>query len=335
METLNKNQEIELTELDVKLSDVAHIGHASINVTNLEKSTWFFTEVLGLHVSAEEEGKVYLRAWQDWDHHTLILNEAEESGLDHFGWRVNSEKALYAYEKFLQDAGTEYRWIRGGDELAQGDSIKFNSPAGIPVELYWEMKKYTNEATASKMPSHPMKYSGVGAAPRRFDHVNVMVDDVAHEQEWWTNFLGINHRYYVQNDEDVRLGSWLSKTNIAHEIAFMRNSNQSGAHLHHVAYYLDSPDELLRALNIMAENDIKIEWGPGKHGTSGAQFLYAFEPSGNRIELWTGGMLIFAPDWEPIKWKSGTGQFGLDMWGSTPPESYLTYGTKINKHNLK
>lgn len=324
-----KQKEIELTELDLKLSNVAHIGHASINVTNLEKSLWFFTEVLGLHVSAEESGRVFLRAWQDWDHHTLVLNEAEESGLDHFGWRVNSEKALYAFEKTLKEAGIDYKWIAGGHELAQGDAIKFYSPAGIPIELYWEMEAYSNPLTASKLPSHPMKYSGRGAAPRRFDHVNVMVNDVKKEQEWWTNLLGIHHRYYIQNNEDVRLGSWLSKTNIAHEIALMRNSNQTGTLLHHVAYYLDTPDELFRALNIMAENDIKIEWGPGKHGTSGAQFLYAFEPSGNRIELWTGGMLIFAPDWQAIEWKSGTGQLGLDMWGSTPPDSYLTYGTKI------
>src|SRR4051794_39808162 len=96
-----KQKEIELTELDLKLSNVAHIGHASINVTNLEKSTWFFTEVLGLHVSAEEKDKVYLRAWQDWDHHTLVLQRSETSGLDHFGWRVNSEKSLYAFEKSL------------------------------------------------------------------------------------------------------------------------------------------------------------------------------------------------------------------------------------------
>lgn len=329
MSNINRNEE-ELTELDLKLSNIAHIGHASLNVTDLEKSTWFFTEVLGLHISTEEKGRVYLRAWQDWDHHTLILNQAEESSLEHFGWRVNSKKALFAFEKQLQESAVNYEWVDKGSEFGQGEAIKFDSPAGIPIELYWDMEQYSNPATASKLPSHPMKYSGQGAAPRRFDHVNVMVDDVAHEQEWWTNFLGINHRYYIQNGEDVRLGSWLSKTNIAHEIAFMRNSNQTGAHLHHVAYYLDTPDELFRALNIMAENDIKIEWGPGKHGTSGAQFLYAFEPSGHRVELWTGGMLIFSPDWQPIEWQSGTGQFGLDMWGSTPPESYLTYGTKIN-----
>lgn len=324
-----KEKQVILTEMDLKLADVAHIGHASINVTDLEKSLWFFTEVIGLHVSAEEDNKVYLRAWQDWDHHTLVLNEAKTSGLDHFGWRVNSEKALFAFEKALQDSNTDYEWVEGGRELGQGDALKFYSPSGIPIELYWEMEKYSNPLTASKMPSHPMKYTGKGAAPRRFDHVNCMVNDVKKEQEWWTNFLGIHHRYYILNNEDVRLGSWLSKTNISHELALMRNSNQNGALLHHIAYYLDTPDELIRALNIMAENDIKIEWGPGKHGTSGAQFLYAFEPSGNRVELWTGGMLIFSPDWEPIEWKSETGQYGLDMWGSTPPETYLTYGTEI------
>lgn len=327
----NSKKEVELTELDLKMSNIAHIGHASIYVTDMEKSIWFFTEVLGLYVTEVQGGKAYLRAWQDWDHHTLVLVQSDRPGLDHFGWRVDSEKSLFAFEKTLKDSGVDYKWVDGGNEVGQGDAIKFFSPSGIPVELYWEMEMYSDPETASKLPSHPMKYTGKGAAPRRFDHVNVMVNDVAKEQEWWTNLLGIHHRYYIQNDEDVRLGSWLSKTNIAHEIALMRNSNQTGSLLHHVAYFLDSPDELLRALNIMAENDIKIEWGPGKHGTSGAQFLYAFEPSGNRIELWTGGMLIFAPDWKPIEWQTGTGQLGLDMWGSTPPESYLTYGTEIIK----
>ena len=122
---------------------------------------------------------------------------------------------------------------------------------------------WNNPATASKLPSHPIKYTGKGVSPRRFDHVNVMVNDVAKEQEWWTNLLGIHHRYYVQNEEDVRLGSWLSRTNIAHELAMMRNGKQDGALFHHLAYYLDSPDELIRAANLMAENDIQIEWGPG------------------------------------------------------------------------
>lgn len=199
--------------------------------------------------------------------------------------------------------------------------------------MYWEKELFVTEdpKIQSQLPSHPSKYRSYGVSPRRFDHVNIMVDDVKKEQEWWTELLGIHHRYYIENAADVRLGSWLSRTNIAHEVAFMRNANQDGAKFHHLAYYLDSPDELIRAANIMAENGLKIEWGPGKHGTSGAQFIYVFEPSGHRVEIWTGGMLIFSPDWEPIQWTSEVGELGLEMWGSKPPETYFTYGTKLGK----
>lgn len=310
---------------------VAHLGHVEIGVTDLEKSLWFFTEVMGLSVSADEGDRVYLRAWQDFDHHTLILKRSDTSGVKHIGWRVNSSESLRAFEKQFKDMGIEYKWVEAGLKKAQGDTIQFRSPAGLPVELYWEKELFVNTdpKTASKLPSHPSRYTGKGVSPRRFDHVNIMVNDVAKEQKWWTDLLGIHHRYYIQNEDDVRLGSWLSRTNIAHEIALMRNGNQNGALFHHLAYYLDSPDELIRAANLMAENDIKIEWGPGKHGTSGAQFIYVIEPSGNRVEIWTGGFLIFAPDWQPIEWSPEAGPLGLDMWGSTPPESYFTYGTKV------
>jgi catechol 2,3-dioxygenase len=320
-----------LKELEQYTRSIAHLGHVEIGVTNLEKSLWFFTEVMGLYVSDQEDDRVYLRAWQDFDHHTLILKQSETSGVKQVGWRVSSEKALEAFEKQFKDMGIDHKLIKAGEKKAQGDSIQFKSPAGLPVELYWEKELYvnTNPAIASKLPSHPSKYTGKGVAPRRFDHVNFMVDDVEKEQQWWSDLLGIHHRYYVQNQDDVRIGSWLSRTNIAHEIALMRNANQDGALFHHLAYYLDSPDELIRAANLMAENDIKIEWGPGKHGTSGAQFIYVIEPSGNRVEIWTGGFLIFAPDWEPIEWSPEVGLLGLDLWGSIAPESYFKYGTKL------
>ena len=40
---------------------VAHLGHAEIRVTDLERSRWFFTEVMGLYVT-EESGVSGARA---------------------------------------------------------------------------------------------------------------------------------------------------------------------------------------------------------------------------------------------------------------------------------
>ncbi|MFB4213964.1 VOC family protein [Shouchella sp. JSM 1781072] len=328
---INKDEAQE--RLEAYLRTVAHLGHVDITVNKMEQSLWFFTEVMGLVVTEQEGNRAFLRAWQDYDHHTLVLEEGHESKVNRIGWRVSAKESLYLFERVLKEMNMEFQWVDKGSKKAIGEAVHFHSPAGVPIELYWEKELFVtnNPELTSKLPSHPSKYRSYGVSPRRFDHVNIMVNDVKKEQEWWTKFLGVHHRYYIENSEQTRLGSWLSRTNIAHEIAFMRNANQDGGKFHHLAYYLDSPDELIRAANLMAENGLKIEWGPGKHGTSGAQFIYVFEPSGHRVEIWTGGMLIFSPDWEPIQWTSDVGELGLEMWGSKPPESYFTYGVQLGK----
>lgn len=311
---------------------LAHIGHVELLVNDLAGSRRFFTEVLGLFVSEETDNRVYLRAWQDWDHHTLVLTRAEESALGHVGWRVRDRASLEAAVRRLDELGVEATWIEAGEESGHGDSVRFATPrSGLPFELYCEVDRYreADEALQSRLPSHPQKYLGVGVAPRRFDHVNFLVDDVAAEQAWASDELGIRHNYFVTAAGDLRLGSWMSNTNVSHEMALMRNKDQSGTRLHHLAYYLDSPDQLLRAATLLAEHGVEIEWGPGSHGTSGAIFLYCFEPSGHRVEVWSGGFLLFDPDWEAIRWDPDTSPLGLEMWGSSMPDSYLTYGTPL------
>ena len=57
---------------------VAHIGHVELLVPDIDASTEFFEEMLGLYVSDRVDGRAFMRAWQDCDHHTLVLTEAAE-----------------------------------------------------------------------------------------------------------------------------------------------------------------------------------------------------------------------------------------------------------------
>ena len=311
---------------------IAHVGHAELRVSNLEASRAFFTESYGLFVSDETDHQVYLRAWQDLDHHTLLLTQAEESGLEHVAWRVAAAEDLKTFEKQLNETGTETHWVEGGTELGHGDSLRFQTPvSGIPFELYWEVERYVERdpTMQSALPSHPQRFTGTGIAPRRFDHCNFLVNDVQAEQEWISEHLGIRHNYYLAGRDELRLGSWMAKTNLSHEIGLMRNGRQDGSRLHHLGYFVDAPDQLIRGATILMDAGYKIEWGPGAHGTSGANFLYVFEPSGHRVEVWTGGFLLFAPDWEPIRWDPERAPLGLEMWGSPMPDTYLNYGTEL------
>jgi catechol 2,3-dioxygenase len=69
-----------------------------------------------------------------------------------------------------------------------------------------------------------------------------------------------------------------------------------------------------------------IEAGPAKHNNSQAFYIYSYEPGGNRVEIYTGSFLVFAPDFEPVVWDEtarGTGVY----WGAALPESFLHYAT--------
>ena len=76
----------------------------------------------------------------------------------------------------------------------------------------------------------------------------------------------------------------------------------------------------------LSENGIFIEAGPSKHNNSQGFYLYSYEPGGNRVEIYSGSYLVFAPDWEPVTWdeeERGTGTY----WGTSLPDSFINYAT--------
>jgi catechol 2,3-dioxygenase-like lactoylglutathione lyase family enzyme len=55
------------------LGDIAHIGHAQLFTPDLDASVAFFTDYLGLTVNGQQGDTVYLRTFDDYEHHSLVL----------------------------------------------------------------------------------------------------------------------------------------------------------------------------------------------------------------------------------------------------------------------
>jgi catechol 2,3-dioxygenase len=307
---------------------VSHLGHVELRVPDVARSVQFLTEYVGLHVTAQEDDHAYLRAWQDFDHHTLKLVGAPQGELGHIAWRVATKADVLAIEDELRARELETVWIEGSEEEGHGDALRFRTPGGLPFELYWEVSPYqAHEAERARFPSHPSRLSMRGASTRRVDHVGVNVNHVAPEQEFMSDVLGIHHRYYGTAPDGERQFSWISRTNLSHEMSMVRTDK--GALFHHLAYFIESTDDLLRLASTLIDNGYELDWGPGRHGTSGATALYFKEPGGHRIEVWSGGLLIFAPDWEPIEWKGELLYAVADEWGNSGlSEKFLT-GTPV------
>jgi len=91
---------------------------------------------MGMSISAQQGDSVYLRAYDDYEHHTLKLTAAKQSGLAHFAWRARSPQALQRRVKAIEAAGLGKGWIDG--DLGHGPAYNFQTPDGHDVEIYYE-----------------------------------------------------------------------------------------------------------------------------------------------------------------------------------------------------
>ncbi|EKN65347.1 glyoxalase/bleomycin resistance protein/dioxygenase [Neobacillus bataviensis LMG 21833] len=314
----------------MSLPEIAKLGHVALVTTDLEKSLWFYKEVIGLEETEVVDGTHYLRAWGDFEHHTLSVKSGDKAHLDHIAWRAKRPEDVEGFAKLLEEAGTEVTWVEAGEEAGQGRAIRFQLPSEHHFEIYYDMEKtLADPSRRSVLKNQTYKSWARGASPRRIDHVNLLTSLKANViSDFLQEKLGFKMREYVKAPDDSLVGAWLSVTPLVHDIAVSHDPFAPTTHqIHHISYWLDNAQDLLRAADILKEHGIFFK-GPGKHGISQAMYIYAIDPgSGLRVELFTNGYLIFEPDWEPIEWTVDEMDIGFTFWGDqmdTLPENNPT-----------
>ncbi|PCH45731.1 MAG: catechol 2,3-dioxygenase [Hyphomicrobiales bacterium] len=306
--------------------DVAHLGHVELYSDRFDESLDFFTRVYGLTESGRDNDSVYLRAFDDYEFHTLKLTKSDTTGVGHIGYRASSQKALERRVKAIDKAGFGIGWDDG--DLGHGRAYRFQDPFGHIFEVYWETHKYVapdNEKPALK--NLHQRYHGRGCCPRRLDHLNLLADDVTQFRDFMTVCLGSRVTEQIQLDNGRLGGCWFTVNNKTYDLACTEEHGGGNGRFHHITYATDQREDILRAADIFLENGVYIETGPHKHAIQGTFFLYVWEPAGNRVELANAGArLILQPDWETVTWTETDRKKG-QAWGLKTIESFHTHGT--------
>jgi len=307
------------------LHELARIGHAELFTPKPEESLRFFVDVLGLEEEAREGSSVYLRGYGDYLRYSLKLTEAPQSGLGHLAFRAWSPEALERRVVAIQATGLGTGWIEG--DVGHGPAYRFTDPDGHVLEVFYEAERYA--APDHLRPSwrnQPQRYVGRGAGVKRLDHVNLLAADVRASRAFAQDVLGYRLYEAIRLEDGTETGAWLSLSIAAHELIYVADARGAHGRLHHLAFWVDTREECLRAADLFVDNGVPIEAAPSKHAIAQGFFLYGFEPGGNRIEVTTGGYFVFDPDYEPVIWtreERARGQF----WGVHTIESFHTYGT--------
>jgi catechol 2,3-dioxygenase len=301
---------------------ILRLGHVDVRVPDLDLAAAYYTSVIGMVEVGREADKVYLKCWDEQDHHSVVLRYHPRPGLDHMSFKVEAPDDLEVLEGRLERAGAIVRRLADGEERAVGEGLRFETPSGHVMELY-----ATAERVGSRLPTlnptQPRPDGLVGIAPPRIDHLLVTAEEVGDASRFYMDVLGFRLTEQLLDGDGHQLGTWMERSHTPHDLAVVVGPNGG---LHHWAYWLDDWDEIRRAADTLAYHDISIDVGPTRHGITRGETIYFFDPLGNRNEVFTGGYKP-DPDFDVITWTEDQMGRGIFYWEDAINQRFLTLHT--------
>ena len=164
-ETAEKRQ----TKTPIKVNK---LGHLVYEVSDIEATTKFWTDILGFSVSdTNEGGMIFLRSAND--HHSIALVPSKQKArppkgsalqFHHLAMEVDSMDMLFAARDFLNERGVPLSF-EGRRGPGGNTGLEFEDPDGYTFEIYCDMDQVGAD--------------GKSRPAEQFDRVRSLEDSVA------------------------------------------------------------------------------------------------------------------------------------------------------------
>jgi 2,3-dihydroxy-p-cumate/2,3-dihydroxybenzoate 3,4-dioxygenase len=279
----------------INLHDIRYVRLATRNVP---AAVDYAQKILGLELVRRDGKAVYLRG-DDRDH-TICYYEGDPTETT-VAFEVCSAAELDAAGTKLDELKLGAR--RGRREECEqrrvADFITFKDPSGNNIELVFR-------------PAHsgrryfPSRDAGITS----FSHIGLRTTDAARDETFWTEVCN------ARVSDRIGAAPLLRIDEVHHKIALFPSTYPGVQHINH---QVESIDDVMRAWYFLNEQGVKIVFGPGRHPTSSAMFLYFEGPDGMVYEYSTGVRLIRHEDeatYRPRQFPFDASSFC--MWGSKP-----------------
>jgi catechol 2,3-dioxygenase len=315
-----------MTDPSEPILDIAQLAHVELLTPDVEGSCAFFAGLLGMQETERAGGSIYLRGYEEHYHHSLKLTGAPAPGLGHVAWRCRTPRALDRRVAAIETAGLGRGWISG--DAGHGRAFRFETPEGHPMEIFWDVV-YAGAPAGRETPlrNRPQRRPGQGVPVRRIDHLNLTTVDTRACRDFMTDVLGFFERERIDGGDTV-VASFLSVTNLSHDIGLLPEHAAARGRFHHLCYYTTSVQHLFDLADLAREAGVVVEHGPGRHGVGAGTFLYLREPGGNRVEvIGDPGCMIFDPSWRTVVWQASELDVAGVWTGTALPDSFFIYAT--------
>jgi 2,3-dihydroxy-p-cumate/2,3-dihydroxybenzoate 3,4-dioxygenase len=277
----------------ISLLDVSYVR---LGTRDLGGAARFAVDYLGLQVSEHRKGTVCFKS--DAREHTLCYFEGNPAD-QAVAFEVRDQDDLDMAASELERLGHA---VRGGSESEAAARhvkglIAFKDPSGNGIELVYR-------------PEHSGKryHSSRDAGVTGFSHVGLCSSDVIRDEQFWTTVCNARVSDRIGDAPLLRLDE------VHHSIALFP-SDRSG--IQHINHQVETGDDVMRSYHFLKERGVPITFGPGRHPSSSARFLYFEGPDGMVFEYSSGvksiaDELLYRERQFPFEPK------GFCFWGAKP-----------------
>lgn len=286
------------------------LGYVALNVTDLARSTRFYTDTVGLDLSEPLAGEVaFLRCGDD--HHNVVLYGAAAPGVKRVAFELESRAEMDHARKHLASLGLAVTEIAADERAAlrQGDGLRFVEPnSGLTFEYYTRVMQM----------ALPFRQSLTKIA--RLGHVVLSVERFDEMTAYLTTQLG----FAVSDFVEGRFAFMRCQPNPLHH-SFAIGRSVEGNHLNHINFMVSDIDDIGIAMNRLNKHEVPIVFGPGRHKPSGSIFLYFLDPDGMTVE-YSFGMEEFPEKGAREPRMLEAHPLALDTWGGMPKPEFGKVG---------
>jgi catechol 2,3-dioxygenase-like lactoylglutathione lyase family enzyme len=278
---------------------ITHLRHISLITPNFDEQAKFYEEVWGLDkVDVQAEDVVYFRGAGP-EHHILSLHKGNKCGLHHIAFGMVDKNSVDRAAEILESKGVRIIQQPGYlDEAGAGYGLRFVDPENRVIEL------------SAWVEVHTSIWNKKNVDPVKLNHVVMNTHNLDMIVEFYTDVLG-----FKVTDWSEHQMSFLRCNRKHHSIAFNQDKHAS---VNHIAYEVDSVDELMRGIGNVRKSGLQELWGPGRHGPGNNIFCYFQDPGGFVMEYTCYLETIEdESEWRARVWKRVPHL--MDQWGIAGP----------------
>lgn len=285
----------------MSINGVLRSGMMQLRVLDLEKAVTHYVKYLGMDEVSRDPAtnRVFLKCWDEFDHHSFVLREAETTGMDFIGFKVRDDAYLSVLEQKTLAFGLSCKIIPANtDQPGYGRRLAVDLPTGHRFDFFAETEMASDRPEIRNPNIWQKEPHGMGVSC--FDHALLYGPNSKEAVRYCTEVMGMGVVEVVKAPDGVGdVCTWMANANRTHDLAILEYDKPGK--LHHVGFKLNDWYEVGHAADLISINDIVLDAGPMRHGVTRGKTIYFFDPSGNRNEVFAGGYAYY-PDMPTRVW---------------------------------